>query len=205
VPAPPDRWAPPVSGAAPRAFPLPLSAPWANLSVPVVFPSACPSSLSASWARSARRRAVAPHAPSLSLRRGPSLSAPPSPRPPWTSERALAHVAGILGHVALPTPPALFEPRPCPHSLPRLISCSPALARALLTSPHLAEDPRQLPRPSSSSETVSSHPELCPEVRHLYPCPVSPIALYGRPILLHRSSAVAVRLARAVTGQISPA
>jgi hypothetical protein len=40
----------------------------------------------------------------LSLRRGPPLSAPPSPRPPWTSERALAHIAGILGHVALPTP-----------------------------------------------------------------------------------------------------
>jgi hypothetical protein len=47
-----------------------------------------------------------PRAPllSLSLRRRPSLSVPPSPRPPWTNERALAHVAGILGHVALPTP-----------------------------------------------------------------------------------------------------
>jgi hypothetical protein len=51
-----------------------------------------------------------PRAPllSLSLRRGPSLSAPPSLRPSWTSERALTHVIGILGHVALPTRPSSF-------------------------------------------------------------------------------------------------
>jgi hypothetical protein len=120
--------------------------------------------------------------PLLSLRRGPSLSAPPSPRPPWTSERALAHVTGILGHVTLPTPQLLFEPCPCPHSLPRLISCSPALARALLTPPDLSRDPRPPPRPSSSPETAPSHPELRPEVRHLCPFSVSPISLYARPI-----------------------
>jgi hypothetical protein len=124
-----------------------------------------------------------PRAPLLSLHRGPSLSAPPSPRPPWTSERALTHVVGILGHVALPTPQLLLSPRPCPHSLPRLISRSPALARALLTLPDLAGDPRPPSRPSSSPETAPSHPELRPEVRHLCPCSVSPISLCGRPIL----------------------
>jgi hypothetical protein len=120
---------------------------------------------------------------SLSLRRGPPLSASPSPHLPWTSEHALAHVAGILSHVALPTPQLLFEPRPCPHSLPRLVSCSTALARALLMPPDLAGDPRPPPRPSSSPETTPSHPELCPKVRHLCPCSVSPISFCRWPIL----------------------
>jgi hypothetical protein len=70
------------------------------------------------------------------------LSASPSPRPPWTSARALAHVAGNLGHVVRPHVPALFECRPHPHSLPRLISRSPALASALPTPSDLAGDPR---------------------------------------------------------------
>jgi hypothetical protein len=124
-----------------------------------------------------------PHAPILSLCHGPPLSALPSPRPSWTSERALAHFAGILGHVALPTPQLLFEPRPRPHSLPRLISSSPAPARALLTLPDLGGDPRLPPRPSSSLETAPSQSELRPEVRHLCPCSVSPISLCRRPIL----------------------
>jgi hypothetical protein len=186
APAAPDRRAPPVSGRLSRAlFPLSRSLPsGAELSAPVSSP-ARPSSLSASRACAARRRTVAPRARSfsLSLRRGPPLSTLPSPRPPWTSERALAHVAGILGHVALPTPQLLFEPRPCLHSLPRLISRSPAPTRALLTLPDLARDPRPPPRPSSSSKTASSHPELRPEVRHLCPCLVSPISLCCRPIL----------------------
>jgi hypothetical protein len=76
----------------------------------------------------------------------------------------------------------LLSPRLCPHSLPRLISCSPAIARALLTPPELVGDPRLPPRPSASPETAPSYPELRPEVRHLYPCSVSPIALCGRPI-----------------------
>jgi hypothetical protein len=167
-----------VAVSTPHAFPLPLSAQWGQLVGASCFPPPRPFSLSASRARSARRRAVDPCAPSLSLRRGPSLSVPPSPRLRWTSERALAHVARILGHVALPTPQLLLSPRPCPRSLPRLISRSPALARALLTPPDLAGDPRLPPRPSSSPKTAPSHPE----VRHLYPCPVSPILLYGRPI-----------------------
>jgi hypothetical protein len=151
----------------------------AELSAPVSSP-ARPSSLSASWARSARCRAVAPRARSLSQRRGPPLSALRSPRPSWTSERALAHIVRILGHVALPTHQLLFEPRPSPHSLPHLISRSPA--RALLTLLDLTGDPRPPPRPSSSPETTSSRPELHPEVRHLCPCSVSPISLCYRPI-----------------------
>jgi hypothetical protein len=113
-----------------------------------------------------------PRAPllSLSLRRGPSLSAPPSPRPPWTSECALAHVAGILGHVDLRTPQLLLSPCPCPHSLPCLISRSPALARALLMPPDLAEDPRPPPRPSASREATPIDPELRSEVRLPPPC-----------------------------------
>jgi hypothetical protein len=93
APAPPDRWAPPVSGGFCPARFLPHG--------PVL-----PDDESL------------PRAPLLSLCRGPSLSAPPSPRPPWTSERALGHVVGILGHVALPMPQLLLSPRPCPHSLP---------------------------------------------------------------------------------------
>jgi hypothetical protein len=80
-------------------------------------------------------------------------------------------------------PSSLLEPRPCPHSLPRLISHSSALSRALPTPPDAAGDPRPLPRPSSSPETAPSHPELRPEVRHLCPCLISPISLCARPIL----------------------
>jgi hypothetical protein len=103
---------------------------------------------------------------------------------PAVDERARTRARRrIHGHVALPTPQLLFEPRPCPHSLPCLISRSPAHARALLTPPDLTGDPRPPPRPSSSSETAPSHPELRPEVRHLCPCSVSPISLCCWPIL----------------------
>jgi hypothetical protein len=60
-------------------------------------------------------------------------------------------------------PSSLFEPRPCPHSLPRLISHSPALSRALPTPSDLAEDPRSPPRSTSSSEATPSDPELRPK------------------------------------------
>jgi hypothetical protein len=205
APAAPERRAPPVSDRLSHAlFSLSLAC--------------CP------VGPSCRRRFPRPRAPLPSLPRGPALpdaeslprapilslfapwpplSAPPSPLLSWTSERALAHVARILGHVALPTPQLLFEPRPRPHSLPRLNSHSPALSRALLTPSDLAGDPRPPPRPSSSPETAPSHPELCPEVRHLCSCSVSPISL-GQ-FRLRWSSAVVVCHARAVTDQISPA
>jgi hypothetical protein len=80
-----------------------------------------PSSLSALRARSARRRAVAPCA------RPPSLCAVGLPcqlRPPRARRgpaRALAHVAGILGHDERPCAPAPFlsparaRTHPLPH------------------------------------------------------------------------------------------
>jgi hypothetical protein len=80
-------------------------------------------------------------------------------------------------------PSSLLEPRQRPHSLPRLISHSSALSRALPMLPDTVGDPRLLPQPSSSWETAPSHPELCPEVKHLCPCLISPISLCARPIL----------------------
>jgi hypothetical protein len=115
-----------------------------------------------------------PRARPLSLRRGPALSALRSPCPPWTSARALVHVAGNLGHVVRPRVPALFEHRPHPHSLPRLISRSPALASALPTLFDLARDPRPPPRSSSSLEATPSDPELRLEVRTSIPALVFP-------------------------------
>jgi hypothetical protein len=104
APALPDRWAPLVSsGFCSVHFPLPLSAQWGQLVGASCFPPALvfPLYLAGPFCQTLSR---CPAHPSLSLCRGPSLSAPPSPRPPWTSECALAHVAGILGHVALPMP-----------------------------------------------------------------------------------------------------
>jgi hypothetical protein len=76
-----------------RALTLSLSLPsGARLSAPVALACAF-LSLSASWAYFARHRTITPARPlSLLLRRGSPLSAPPSPRPPWTSARALAHI-----------------------------------------------------------------------------------------------------------------
>jgi hypothetical protein len=159
-------------------------------------------SLSASWAHSARRRAVAPCTPSLSLSASwafPVSSAIPAP--------AVDQRARTRSHRRDPRPRrfahalAPFEPRPCPHSLPRLISRSPAPARALLTPPDIAGDPCPPPRPSSSPDTAPSHPELHHKVRHLYPCSVSPISLCGRPI----SASLEFGRARVVTGKICPA
>ncbi|KAL5654374.1 hypothetical protein ACJX0J_033693, partial [Zea mays] len=95
--------------------------------------------------------------------------------------------------------PSSFEPRPCPHSLPHLISRSPAPARALLTPPDIVRDPCPPPRPSSSPDTAPSHPELHPKVRHLYPCSVSPISLCGRPI----SASSEFGCARVVTAKLA--
>jgi hypothetical protein len=108
-----------------------------------------------------------PRARPLSLRCRPPLLAPPSSCPPWTSACALAHVTGIVGHDAHPRAPAPFR---APHSLPHLISRSPAPARALPTPSDLAGDPRPPPRSSSSQEATPSDPELHPKVRHPPPC-----------------------------------
>jgi hypothetical protein len=82
-----------------------------------------------------------------------------------------------------PTRPTPFlEPRQCPTLAPRLISHTLALSRTLSTPPATTGDPRPRSRPSSSPETAPSLPELCPEVRHPSPCPVSPIAPCAQPI-----------------------
>jgi hypothetical protein len=79
-------------------------------------------------------------------------------------------------------PSYLLKAPPVPRAHPRLILLSSALSRALPTSPVAAGDPRPRSRPSRSPETAPSLPELRPEVRHLSPCPIFPIALYARPI-----------------------
>jgi hypothetical protein len=100
---------------------------------------------------------------SLSLRRGPALSAPPSPRPPWTSARALTHVAGILDHDASPRAPAPFlSPAHAHTHSPASIRTAPpslALCSRRQTSPetrasllgHLA---RRRPRQATLSSAL---------------------------------------------------
>jgi hypothetical protein len=180
APAPPDRWVPPDSGnPLPRAPSLTLSLPsGARLSAPVSSP-ACPSSLSALRARFASRRVVTPARPSsLSVPWACAVSSAfPAPAVDQRA-RALAHVAGNLGHIVCPCVPALFEHRPHPHSLPRLISRSPALASALPTPSDLAGDPCPPPQSSSSPEATPSDPELRPELRHSSPRLFSPIHAY---------------------------
>jgi hypothetical protein len=176
VPAPFDRRTPPASGSSPlpRALSLSLSARWGR-SVGASFPSpACSPSLSVSRTRIASRRAIA---------RTPLSSLPA----PWASPissvfSALAvdrRVCTCARHRVSrprrpPTRPAPFiEPCQCPAHTPHLISRSFTLSRALPTPPAAAGDPRLRSRPSSSPETAPSLPELRPEVRHLFPCPIS--------------------------------
>jgi hypothetical protein len=75
-----------------------------------------------------------------------------------------------------------LEPRQCPAHNPHLISHNFTLSRALPTPPAAVGDPCPRSRPSSSPETAPSLPELRPEVRHLCPCLISPIAPYVRSI-----------------------
>jgi hypothetical protein len=100
---------------------------------------------------------------------------------PWASSISFTFPAPAVDQRARTSPgssattPALacqllFEHPSHPHSLPRLISRSPPLSRALPTSSDLAGDPRPPLRSSSSLEAAPSHPELRPEVRHLPPC-----------------------------------
>jgi hypothetical protein len=171
APALSDRRTLPVSGNSPsRVLSLPRSLPsGASLSVPVFFPTRS-LSLSVSRARSASRRAVAPHAPFSSLCAVDRRVRTRARR--WISRPRRP-----------PTRPAPFlEPRQCPTHTPHLISRSFALSRALLTLPAAAGDPRPRSQPSNSLETAPSLSELRPEVRHLSPCPISLNAPCARPI-----------------------
>jgi hypothetical protein len=141
---------------------------------------------------------------SLSLSRGPgSLVAEPLPHVPLSSlsapwacpvsfaPSALAVDRRVRTHARRrisrprcpPTCPVPFlKPGQCPAHTPRLISYSFTLSRALPTPPDAAGDPRPRSWPSSSPETAPSLPELRPEMRHMSPCPISPIVPCVRPI-----------------------
>jgi hypothetical protein len=103
------------------------------------------------------------------------LSAPPSPRPPWTSARTRARSPGSSATSPAHALSSFFEHRPRPHSLPRPISHSFALSCALHMPLGLVGDPRTSCQSSCSPEAVPGHPELCPEVIHLLLCLVFPI------------------------------
>jgi hypothetical protein len=94
---------------------------------------------------------------------------------------ASAHSRTSSGFLELRQCPFL-EPRQCPAHTPHLISRSFTLSRALPTPSAAARDPCPRSRPSSSSETAPSLPELRPEVRHSSSCPISLIAPCARPI-----------------------
>jgi hypothetical protein len=155
-----------------RALPLSRSLlSGADLSTPISSP-ARPSSLSASRARFASCRVVAPRVPF-------------SPSVPWTlpvsstlptpvvDRRVRTHAHRRISRPRRqPTRPAPFlEPRQCPALPPPcLISRSSAHSRALPTSPTATGDPRPCSQPSSSPETAPDLPELRPEVRLPPPC-----------------------------------
>jgi hypothetical protein len=174
------------------------------LSAPVSSP-APPSSLSASWARSAMRRAVAPRAPSLSLC---VVGLPCQLRPPHARRGpASAHSRTSSGSSATSL---------CPHpssflSLAHARTHSPASFHAV--SPSLVLCSRR----QTSPET---HARLPGHLAHRRPRQATPSStlrwgtcaraqfsqfrfVVGQ-FWLRRSSAVVVRRARAVTDQISP-
>jgi hypothetical protein len=99
------------------------------------------------------------------------------PRPRRGPARAHSRMSPEFSAMTPPTRPQLplrAPPEPALTPPPHF-----AQLRPLSRSAHATRDPRPLPRPSSSTETAPSHPE----VRHLCPCLISPISLYARPIL----------------------
>jgi hypothetical protein len=141
-------------------------------------------SLSVSRAQIASRRAVAPHAPFLSLSAPWACPVSSAPSALAVHLRVHTHARRRLSRPRRP-PMRLapfLEPRQCPAHAPRLISHSFTLSRALPTPPAAVGDPRLRSRPSSSPKTAPSLLELCPEVRHLSPCPIPHIAPCVRPI-----------------------
>jgi hypothetical protein len=103
----------------------------------------------------------------------------------------------------VPTHPSslLSTPAPALAPLPHFAQAHP-LSRFALAA-RLRRSLRPCYRQSSSLEIAPSHPELRPEVRHSFPCSISPNSALSWPIWLHRGSAAPARRARTVTGQIS--
>jgi hypothetical protein len=92
---------------------------------------------------------------SVSLRRGPSMSAPSSPQPPQTPPRTHAKKPD---HVASHVPQHPFEPRVHHLSLPYLISLTPSPSRAQLPQPELTSDPCPPCRLPGALDVVPSPP-----------------------------------------------
>jgi hypothetical protein len=160
--------------------------------------------LSAQWGRPVGASFLRPFALSLSVSRGPG-SLVPSCCPRASSFSLSAAWACLVSsaffalavdrrmhtrahrRVSRPRRPPMhptpfLEPHQCPALAPCLISHTLALSLALPSPPDAAGDLRPRSRPSSSSETTLSLPELRPEVRHLSPCPIFLIAPCVRPI-----------------------
>jgi hypothetical protein len=139
-----------------------------------------PSFLSASRARIASRRVVAPSAPLFSL----CVVGLPCQLRPLRARRGPARAHSRTSpdfSATTPThaPSSLLRVPPVPHARPSPHSAHPRpLSRSVLA----ARDPRPRNQPCSSPETAPSLPELRPEVRNLSPCPIFPIALYARSI-----------------------
>jgi hypothetical protein len=128
---------------------------------------------------------------------GAALSALPSPR---TVVDQRARTSRSLTTSPAHAPQRPFEHGLHPHSLPCLILRKLTLSHTLLSPLDFAEVPWLCCRSSSSQEAAPSHPELCPEVRHLFSCSVSPNSALSWPIRLHRGFG----RARVVIGRISP-
>jgi hypothetical protein len=162
-----------------------------------------PLSLSASWARLVSVPSRFPRTPALSrCAVGPPCQLCLPCEPSWTS----AHARRDPRPCRLPMHPQLpFELLPHAHSLPYLISRKLTLSHALLSSLGLAEVLRPPCWSSNPPEAAPSDPELRPEVRHSFPCSVSPNSALSWPIRLCRSLATAVHCTRAVIGRTSPA
>jgi hypothetical protein len=177
---------PPVSGSSLSRAPSPSpSLPsGADLLVPISSP-ALPSSLSLYLAGLVRQLlSRCPTRPLFSLC---AVGLPYQIRPPRARcGPASAHLHTSPDFSAMMpahTPSSLIRAPPVPHARPLPHFMHSALSRTLPSPPDAAGDPRPRSRPSSSPETARSLPELCPEVRHLYPCPIFPIALCAWPIL----------------------
>jgi hypothetical protein len=146
--------------------------------------SLCALPFSVSWARSASRRVIAPHAPFSSLcavdptcqfrplraRHGPARAH--SRTSPDFSATTPAHAPSSL----LRAPPV-----PHAHPSPHFVQLRPLSRSAHAASRHWRPTPGSWP--SNSPETAPSLPELRPKVRHPSPCLISLIAPCARPIL----------------------